>query len=60
VGERGCDAVTSRRGGHRIVDVVAAIGAVGWERFAIWGGSGGAPHALAIASRFGDRVSAHR
>jgi pimeloyl-ACP methyl ester carboxylesterase len=53
---------TSRRRGRRIVDVVddvcAVLGAVGWERFALWGGSGGAPHALAIASRLPDRVSA--
>jgi pimeloyl-ACP methyl ester carboxylesterase len=53
---------TSRRCGRRIVDVVddvsAVLGAVGWERFALWGGSGGAPHALAIASRLPDRVSA--
>ncbi len=32
--------------------------AVGWDRFAVWGGSGGAPHALAIAARLPDRVTA--
>src|SRR4051794_5464269 len=55
-------ATTSRRCGRRIVDVVddvsAVLGAVGWEGFAVWGGSGGAPHALAIAFRLPDRVSA--
>jgi pimeloyl-ACP methyl ester carboxylesterase len=55
-------ATTSRRCGRRIVDVVddvsAVLGAVGWDGFAVWGGSGGAPHALAIASRLPDRVSA--
>lgn len=55
-------ATTSRRSGRRVVDVLddvsAVLGAVGWDGFAVWGGSGGAPHALAIAARFADRVSA--
>jgi pimeloyl-ACP methyl ester carboxylesterase len=51
----------TRRPGRRVVDVVddvvAVLGAVGWERFAVWGGSGGAPHALAVAAGLADRVS---
>lgn len=50
----------TRRPRRRIVDVVddvlAVLDRVGWERFAVWGGSGGAPHALAIAARLADRV----
>lgn len=53
---------TSRSQGRRIVDVVddvrAVLDGVGWSRFAVWGGSGGAPHALAIAARMAGRVSA--
>jgi pimeloyl-ACP methyl ester carboxylesterase len=53
---------TDRRPGRRVVDVVEDVRAVvdveGWDRFAVWGGSGGAPHALAIAARLPDRVSA--
>jgi pimeloyl-ACP methyl ester carboxylesterase len=54
--------MTSRRPGRRVVDVVAdvhpVVEAVGWDRFAVWGGSGGAPHALAIAAQLPDRVTA--
>lgn len=53
---------TDRRPGRRVVDVVADVHAVldveQWDRFAVWGGSGGAPHALAIAARLPDRVTA--
>ncbi len=53
---------TSRRPGRRIVDVLGdvrtVLDAVGWDRFTVWGGSGGAPHALAIAARLPDRVTA--
>jgi pimeloyl-ACP methyl ester carboxylesterase len=53
---------TSRRPGRRVVDVVddarTVLDVVGWDRFAVWGGSGGAPHALAIAARLADRVTA--
>jgi pimeloyl-ACP methyl ester carboxylesterase len=53
---------TSRRPGRRIADVVddvrAVLEVVGWDRFAVWGGSGGAPHALAITAGFPDRVTA--
>jgi len=53
---------TPRNPGRRIADVaddvVAVLEVVGWDRFAVWGGSGGAPHALAIAARLPDRVTA--
>ena len=53
---------TSRRSGRRVVDVVddvrTVLDARKWDRFAVWGGSGGAPHALAIAARLPDRVIA--
>jgi pimeloyl-ACP methyl ester carboxylesterase len=54
--------MTGREPGRRVVDVVAdvrtVVHAVGWDRFAVWGGSGGAPHALAIAARLSHRVPA--
>lgn len=37
-------------------DVEAIADALGFERFAVVGGSGGAPHALACGARLGDRV----
>jgi pimeloyl-ACP methyl ester carboxylesterase len=53
---------TTRRPGRRVVDVLddaqAVVHVMDWDRFAVWGGSGGAPHALAIAARLPDRVSA--
>lgn len=53
---------SARRPGRRIIDVVDDIGAVvdaiGWHEFAVWGGSGGAPHALACAATFPQRVTA--
>ena len=52
---------SDRRPGRRVVDVVddvaAVLAAVGWEQCAVWGGSGGGPHALAVAARLADRVS---
>ncbi|HET6729264.1 MAG TPA: alpha/beta fold hydrolase [Jiangellaceae bacterium] len=48
--------------GRRIVDVVddvrTVLESLGWDRFAVWGGSGGAPHALAIAALLSDHVTA--
>ena len=42
-----------------VVDNVRAVlEVVGWDRFAVWGGSGGAPHALAVAARLPDQVTA--
>jgi pimeloyl-ACP methyl ester carboxylesterase len=52
---------SDRRPGRRIADVagdVAAIlDALGVERFATWGSSGGGPHALACAYLLADRCS---
>ena len=54
--------MSTRRPGRRVVDVVAdvyaVVKAVGWDRFAVWGGSGGAPHALAVTAGLPDRVTA--
>jgi pimeloyl-ACP methyl ester carboxylesterase len=51
---------SSRQRGRRVVGVVEDIArladALGWDRFATWGGSGGAPHALACAALLPDRV----
>jgi pimeloyl-ACP methyl ester carboxylesterase len=51
---------STRRPGRRVADVVDDIAhladALGWDRFASWGGSGGAPHALACAALLADRV----
>lgn len=53
---------TTRRPGRRIVDVAGDVCTVldvaGWDSFTVWGGSGGAPHALAIAAWLPDRVTA--
>ena len=53
---------SDRRGpGTRVVDHVADVeaiaGALGIEEFAVTGGSGGAPHALAVAALLPHRVS---
>ena len=52
---------STRRAGRRVADVVADVSTVvddlGWDRFAIWGGSGGGPHALACAAALPQRVS---
>jgi pimeloyl-ACP methyl ester carboxylesterase len=51
---------SSRWPGRCIADVVSDVAMVadlhGWDRFAVWGGSGGGPHALACASLLADRV----
>jgi pimeloyl-ACP methyl ester carboxylesterase len=53
---------TSRRPGRRVVDVVddvrTVVDVLNWDQFAVWGGSGGAPHALAIAAQLPDQVIA--
>jgi pimeloyl-ACP methyl ester carboxylesterase len=53
---------STRRAGRRIIDVVddiaAVVDAIGWKDFAVWGGSGGAPHALACAATLPHRVIA--
>lgn len=39
-------------------DVQTVLDELNWDQFALWGGSGGAPHALAIAAELPDRVTA--
>lgn len=52
---------SSRRPGRIVADVVDDVRALadthGWPRFAIFGGSGGGPHALACAALLADRVT---
>jgi pimeloyl-ACP methyl ester carboxylesterase len=52
---------SDRDPGRRVVscvgDVAAIADALGIERFAVTGGSGGGPHALAVAARLPDRVT---
>ncbi|HEX8080935.1 MAG TPA: alpha/beta hydrolase [Jatrophihabitans sp.] len=54
--------VSDRRPGRRVVDCVEDVAAIadalGIDRFAVTGGSGGGPHVLAVAARLGDRVTA--
>lgn len=53
---------SDRQPGRRVVDCVADVEAIadalGIERFAVTGGSGGGPHALAVAARLSHRVAA--
>jgi pimeloyl-ACP methyl ester carboxylesterase len=53
---------SSRKAGRSVVDVVADVEAIadalGLDRFATWGLSGGGPHALACAACFDDRLVA--
>jgi pimeloyl-ACP methyl ester carboxylesterase len=52
---------SDRQPGRRVVDCVGDIAAIadtlGIERFAVSGGSGGGPHALAVAARLPERVT---
>jgi pimeloyl-ACP methyl ester carboxylesterase len=52
---------STRQPGRRIVDCVGDVAAIAdaleIERFAVSGGSGGGPHALAIAARLPERVT---
>jgi pimeloyl-ACP methyl ester carboxylesterase len=52
---------SDRRPGRRVVDCVEDVAAIadtlGVERFAVTGGSGGGPHALAVAARLPERVT---
>jgi pimeloyl-ACP methyl ester carboxylesterase len=53
---------SDRKHGRRVVDCVRDVEALadslGIERFAVTGGSGGGPHALAVGARLPDRVAA--
>lgn len=55
---------SSRQAGRRIVDCVEDVAAIadrcGIDRFAVSGGSGGGPHALAVGARLPDRVTRAR
>src|SRR6266487_953548 len=46
-----------RRAGDCVGDVVAIANELGVERFAVSGGSGGGPHALAVGARLPERVT---
>jgi pimeloyl-ACP methyl ester carboxylesterase len=52
---------SSRSPGRSVADVVTDVQAVidrlGWSHFAVWGASGGGPHALACAGLLADRVT---
>ncbi|MBM2619131.1 alpha/beta fold hydrolase [Actinoplanes sp. LDG1-06] len=52
---------SSRQPGRTVADAASDVrelaDAYGWERFGIFGGSGGGPHALACAALLGDRVT---
>ena len=52
---------SSRHRGRRVVDCVGDVAAIadrlGVERFAVTGGSGGGPHALAVGARLPERVT---
>jgi pimeloyl-ACP methyl ester carboxylesterase len=52
---------STRRPGRTVADaaddVRALADAQGWDRFAVFGGSGGGPHALACAALLADRVT---
>jgi pimeloyl-ACP methyl ester carboxylesterase len=39
------------------MDMTVLVDTLGWEKFAVWGGSGGAPHALGVAAQLADRVT---
>jgi pimeloyl-ACP methyl ester carboxylesterase len=52
---------SSRHRGRRVVDCVSDVAAIadelGLGRFAVMGGSGGGPHALAVGARLAERVT---
>jgi pimeloyl-ACP methyl ester carboxylesterase len=56
-GYGGSDRLPERRIVDAVADVVAIADALGLDRFAIVGRSGGAPHALACAAQLPDRVT---
>ena len=52
---------SARHKGRRVIDCVADVATIadelGIERFAVKGGSGGGPHALAVGARLAERVT---
>lgn len=56
-GYGGSDRHRGRRVADCVGDIVAIADAVGFDRFAVMGGSGGGPHALAAAALLADRVT---
>lgn len=56
-GYGGSDRQRGRTVGDCAADVSAIADQLGIGRFAVWGGSGGGPHALAVAALLGDRVT---
>jgi pimeloyl-ACP methyl ester carboxylesterase len=52
---------SDRLRGRIVADCVGDVGAIadtlGLDQFAVWGGSGGGPHALAVAALLADRVT---
>lgn len=56
-GYGGSDRNPGRSVADCVRDVEAVADAVGFERFAVTGGSGGGPHALAVAALLADRVT---
>ena len=55
-GYGGSDPLPGRSVADAAADVAAIADELGFERFAVVGGSGGAPHALACGALLGDRV----
>lgn len=50
------DRLPGRRVVHCVDDVTALLDHLGIDRFSVTGGSGGGPHALAVAARLGPRI----
>jgi pimeloyl-ACP methyl ester carboxylesterase len=55
-GYGGSDRLPGRRVVHCVDDVRALLDHLGVDRFSVTGGSGGGPHALAVAARLGPRI----
>jgi len=53
----GCTRQRGRTVANAAADVAALADTQGWDRFAVAGGSGGGPHALACAALLRDRVT---
>jgi pimeloyl-ACP methyl ester carboxylesterase len=61
VPDRPGNGASTRQPGRTVADFAADAGELarhlGWDRFAVWGGSGGAPHALACAALLRDQIT---